>query len=163
LDITGGGGSGAPAPINLNSGSCPADIVRGQHSDCVTELRSLLNHHGAELAVDGDFGPLTEAAVRDFQAEKGLLVDGIVGPQTKGALYGVVAPRRGGPMAWRGDRTYRVTWFSGRPSVVGRLMQRGGERVSLGRQPAQWLLRQRAEHLRTTAPSGDRRERCASR
>jgi len=91
-NISGGGSSGAPAPINLNSGSCPANIVRGQHSGCVTELQSLLNHHGAELAVDGDFGPLTEAAVRDFQAEKGLLVDGIVGPQTKGALYGTVAP-----------------------------------------------------------------------
>jgi peptidoglycan hydrolase-like protein with peptidoglycan-binding domain len=91
-NIGGGGSSGAPAPINLNSGSCPANISRGQHSGCVTELQSLLNHHGAELAVDGDFGPLTEAAVRDFQAERGLLVDGIVGSQTKGALYGVVTP-----------------------------------------------------------------------
>jgi peptidoglycan hydrolase-like protein with peptidoglycan-binding domain len=90
--ISGGGGSGAPAPINLNSGSCPTNISRGQHSGCVTELQSLLNHHGAELAVDGDFGPLTEAAVRDFQAEKGLLIDGIVGPQTKSALYGLVTP-----------------------------------------------------------------------
>jgi len=91
-NIGGGGSSGAPVPINLNSSSCPANIVRGQHSGCVTELQSLLNHHGAELAVDGDFGPLTEAAVRDFQVEKGLSVDGIVGPQTKGALYGVVSP-----------------------------------------------------------------------
>lgn len=90
--ISGGGGSGAPAPINLNSGSCPTNISRGQHSGCVTELQSLLNHHGAELSVDGDFGPLTEAAVRDFQAEKGLVADGIVGPQTKSALYGLVTP-----------------------------------------------------------------------
>ena len=91
-NITGGGSSGAPAPINLTSSSCPANIVQGQHSGCVTELQSLLNHHGAELAVDGDFGPLTYAAVLNFQSEQGLTVDGIVGPNTKAALYGAVTP-----------------------------------------------------------------------
>ncbi|MEW2166067.1 peptidoglycan-binding protein [Streptomyces sp. NPDC007084] len=91
-NIGGGGGNGAPAPVNLNSGSCPNEIVKGQKSGCVTELQSLLNHHGADLAVDGDFGSLTDSAVRDFQAEKGLSVDGHVGPNTKAALYGAVAP-----------------------------------------------------------------------
>ncbi|MDH6565572.1 peptidoglycan hydrolase-like protein with peptidoglycan-binding domain [Streptomyces sp. SAI-117] len=91
-NIGGGGGNGAPAPINLNSASCPNEIVQGQRSGCVTELQSLLNHHGADLAVDGDFGPLTDSAVRDFQAEKGLSVDGHVGPNTKSALYGAVTP-----------------------------------------------------------------------
>ncbi|MGW0965007.1 peptidoglycan-binding protein [Streptomyces sp. NPDC002516] len=91
-NISTGGGSGAPAPINLNSGSCPGTIVKGQRSGCVTELQSLLNHHGADLAVDGDFGALTDSAVRDFQAEKGLSVDGQVGPNTKAALYGAVTP-----------------------------------------------------------------------
>ncbi|MFG2792553.1 alpha/beta fold hydrolase [Streptomyces sp. NPDC048419] len=67
-------------------------IVQGQRSGCVTELHSLLNHHGADLAVDGDFGPLTDSAVRDFHAEKGLSVDGRVGPNTKAALYGAVTP-----------------------------------------------------------------------
>jgi peptidoglycan hydrolase-like protein with peptidoglycan-binding domain len=91
-NIGGGGSSGAPAPINLNSGSCPSNIVQGQHSGCVTELQSLLNHHGAALAVDGDFGPATRNAVLDFQSSAGISVDGQVGPQTKAALYGVVAP-----------------------------------------------------------------------
>ncbi|MFJ9629747.1 peptidoglycan-binding protein [Streptomyces sp. NPDC101175] len=91
-NISGGGGNGAPAPINLTSSSCPANIVQGQKSGCVTELQSLLNHHGADLAVDGDFGPLTDAAVRDFQSEKGLSVDGQVGTNTKAALYGAVTP-----------------------------------------------------------------------
>ncbi|MFF3559457.1 peptidoglycan-binding protein [Streptomyces sp. NPDC002574] len=91
-NIGGGGGNGAPTPINLNSASCPTDIVQGQRSGCVTELQSLLNHHGADLAVDGDFGPMTDSAVRDFQAEKGLGVDGRVGPNTKAALYGAVTP-----------------------------------------------------------------------
>ncbi|OIJ65314.1 peptidoglycan-binding protein [Streptomyces mangrovisoli] len=91
-NISTGGGSGAPSPINLNSSSCPSNIVQGQKSGCVTELQSLLNHHGADVAVDGDFGPLTASAVRDFQAEKGLSVDGQVGPNTKAALYGAVTP-----------------------------------------------------------------------
>jgi peptidoglycan hydrolase-like protein with peptidoglycan-binding domain len=91
-NIGGGGGNGAPAPVNLTSASCPNEIVQGQRSGCVTELQSLLNHHGADLAVDGDFGPLTDSAVRDFQAEKGLAVDGHVGPNTKAALYGAVTP-----------------------------------------------------------------------
>jgi len=32
--------------------------------------------------VDGDFGPLTEAKVREFQRDHGLVPDGIVGPKT---------------------------------------------------------------------------------
>jgi peptidoglycan hydrolase-like protein with peptidoglycan-binding domain len=36
----------------------------------------------APIAVDGDFGPLTEQAVREFQLGQGIEVDGIVGPIT---------------------------------------------------------------------------------
>lgn len=36
--------------------------------------------------IDGDFGPLTRQAVLAFQADQGLTVDGIVGPQTWDAL-----------------------------------------------------------------------------
>jgi peptidoglycan hydrolase-like protein with peptidoglycan-binding domain len=36
--------------------------------------------------IDGLYGPLTEGAVRAFQAARGLQVDGIAGPQTRAAL-----------------------------------------------------------------------------
>ena len=36
--------------------------------------------------IDGDFGKDTDAAVRKFQKDKGLAVDGIVGDNTKAKL-----------------------------------------------------------------------------
>ena len=50
-----------------------------------TALNSYFNYH--RLDVGGYFRPLTEAAVREFQGDKGLTVDGWVGPNTKTALY----------------------------------------------------------------------------
>jgi cell wall-associated NlpC family hydrolase len=38
------------------------------------------------VTVDGEYGPVSRAAVRRYQAEHGLVVDGVVGPQTLGSL-----------------------------------------------------------------------------
>jgi peptidoglycan hydrolase-like protein with peptidoglycan-binding domain len=54
----------------------------GSTGENVRSVQYLLNAHGSNLAVDGDFGPKTDAAVRAFQADHGLGVDGIVGDQT---------------------------------------------------------------------------------
>ena len=51
-------------------------------------LQWTLDHYGLETAVDGIFGPQTEKNVRQYQADKGLRVDGIVGTNTWAALYG---------------------------------------------------------------------------
>jgi peptidoglycan hydrolase-like protein with peptidoglycan-binding domain len=48
----------------------------------VHDLQTALDKHGAKLAVDGIFGPLTEAAVKAFQKSHLLPADGIVGPLT---------------------------------------------------------------------------------
>ncbi len=61
-------------------------LVQGDTGPAVVTLQTRLNVWGANLAVDGDFGPLTLAAVQAFQAEQKLTVDGIVGPQTWAAL-----------------------------------------------------------------------------
>jgi len=48
------------------------------------EVRRLQLNLG--ISSDGDFGPKTDAAVKNYQKSKGLGVDGIVGPVTFGAL-----------------------------------------------------------------------------
>ncbi|WP_222433902.1 peptidoglycan-binding protein [Planococcus sp. CPCC 101016] len=51
-------------------------------------LQWTLNQYGLKTAVDGIFGPGTEKNVRQYQADKGLKVDGVVGTYTWAALYG---------------------------------------------------------------------------
>ena len=63
----------------------------GSRGSSVKELQTALNSHGANLAVDGVFGKRTHAAVKDYQSSKGLQVDGVVGPKTRGALNGGVS------------------------------------------------------------------------
>ena len=65
----------------------------------MTRLQRLLRQQGLlpePARIDGNFGPVTEAAVRAFQELHGLEVDGIVGPLTWAALLAVepVAERR---------------------------------------------------------------------
>jgi hypothetical protein len=48
----------------------------------VRTLQQLLRARNHPVAIDGIFGPDTEAAVKAFQQSKGLAADGIVGPLT---------------------------------------------------------------------------------
>ena len=66
-----------------------SQVSYGSEGGDVTELQKLLKNNGyTDLAVDGDFGPKTQAAVKDYQQKNGLAVDGIVGTNTWGALTG---------------------------------------------------------------------------
>ncbi|WP_461066892.1 peptidoglycan-binding domain-containing protein [Streptomyces pseudoechinosporeus] len=72
-----------------------ATQARGSAGKDVKEVQALMKYHwktsaGKRLAVDGKFGPKTEAAVKAFQRQinkdqkpsPALKVDGIVGPNT---------------------------------------------------------------------------------
>ena len=61
-------------------------LGRGSQGDAVVQLQNMLRDLNFAVAIDGDFGPGTEVAVTRFQSENGLAADGIVGPQTWGAL-----------------------------------------------------------------------------
>ena len=50
-------------------------------------VQTQLNAVGFPVVVDGSYGPQTAGAVSDFQAVYGLIVDGIVGPETYTALF----------------------------------------------------------------------------
>ena len=64
-------------------------IKRGNHGEAVKKCQTLLQKLGYDLGVcgvDSDFGIATDKAVRQFQKDHGLKVDGIVGQKTWEAL-----------------------------------------------------------------------------
>ena len=85
---------------NATQGVVVTDLIQpwpvtrnGDQGHPVLTLQELLRAHGHAIAVDGVFGPVTEAAVRAVQTAAHVTVDGIVGPQTWPKV--VVTVRRG--------------------------------------------------------------------
>jgi len=82
------GGAPASAPVAAPSGARP-QLSQGARGGAVMELQQKLAAAGFDPGpVDGDFGPMARTAVVRFQSANGLSVDGVVGPQTWGALDG---------------------------------------------------------------------------
>jgi hypothetical protein len=65
----------------------PGNMQRGDDVKCLQTLLSGKGHSCG--SIDGVFGQKTETAVREFQAEYKLVVDGIAGPHTITALGGI--------------------------------------------------------------------------
>jgi tetratricopeptide (TPR) repeat protein len=80
--------AGEPAPVEHEPPpAAHRPLLRqGSTGSAVSELQRDLNATGAQLAVDGDFGPHTRAAVVGFQQGHALEPDGVVGDKTWGAL-----------------------------------------------------------------------------
>lgn len=68
----------------------------------VRNIQVALKGSGIPVTVDGIYGTGTKAAVRTFQSKRSLAVDGIVGPQTWGAMTGVLASMN----------KFTFTWYS---------------------------------------------------
>lgn len=83
-------------------------IREGNHSDEVVDVQARLRAFGLLVEDEpGHFGAATKAAVRAFQQQRSMLVDGIVGPQTWNELV---------EASWRlGDRTLYLR----RPAMRG--------------------------------------------
>lgn len=59
------------------------EIAENEVKQLQIQLNAVL---GTKIAIDGDYGPETEGAVRQFQIQFALTVDGLAGPLTKKAL-----------------------------------------------------------------------------
>jgi peptidoglycan hydrolase-like protein with peptidoglycan-binding domain len=69
-----------PTPVTISEGSQGPAVRWAQY----LLVRRTLSY----TQIDGAFGPVTKAAVEEFQRGSGLTVDGIVGPVTWAALGG---------------------------------------------------------------------------
>jgi len=87
---------GAVAPTGTTTSGAPPTIQEGSTGPYVVQLQTDLDQLGYSLAKDGDFGPLTRAAVISFQAQQGIAQDGIVGPITWQHLANAIATQQGG-------------------------------------------------------------------
>lgn len=67
-----------------------SNLYRGSKGDDVKKLQQSLIDAGYDVGksgVDGKYGPATESAVKRYQEDNGLSVDGIAGNNTLGKLY----------------------------------------------------------------------------
>jgi putative chitinase len=70
-----------PLPVNP---LIPPIVVakRGDVSEYVEDLQAMLFRKGYKILTDGNFGPVTESAVRDFQKKVGIPVTGVIDTDT---------------------------------------------------------------------------------
>src|SRR4051794_29899568 len=117
----GGAGSGVAAASAANRAiapGAPSSLLRaGSSGPDVMRVQTALGQ-----TPDGLFGSRTDAAVRVFQSRNGLLVDGIVGPQTwrvlfgpHGAAYDAATPK----YQFKIQRASRVEEARVRPALAG--------------------------------------------
>jgi peptidoglycan hydrolase-like protein with peptidoglycan-binding domain len=85
--LTSASATPSPLPTTTTPEVDDGILERGEQGEEVTELqiqlRDLRYYTGP---IDGDYGSLTEDAVRRFQEAQGLAVDGIAGPTTRSAI-----------------------------------------------------------------------------
>lgn len=94
IAFQGAEGLAADGVVGPDTWAALVDIPLVNENDsgpAVRAVQRLLNEKFGynSVAVDGDFGPITDDTVRDFQAAYDLVVDGLVGPETWQALIAI--------------------------------------------------------------------------
>ena len=92
-EVTGVDYAGDNAELRMQNAELNAEnqptLRKGSKGATVMEMQFILNKRGYDLGscgADGEFGRMTEKAVKAFQKDHGLIVDGVVGPNTWKAL-----------------------------------------------------------------------------
>jgi lysozyme len=87
-------------------------LRRGDKGQEIGRLQTKLN-----IAIDGDFGPQTEGAVKSHQRDERLVVDGLAGPKTLGSLgiavyAGIDVSSHNGTVNWAkvADEGVKFAW-----------------------------------------------------
>lgn len=91
LDVQPSGAPGGGGVTPAGDGIGTPTLSRGSQGAAVKKLQRLLNAHVPDLGsldVDGDFGPVTDERVREYQRRVDIEIDGVVGPETWGMLTG---------------------------------------------------------------------------
>ncbi|MDQ0191000.1 peptidoglycan-binding protein [Alicyclobacillus cycloheptanicus] len=76
-----------PLPGVSSEAAFPGTLANGSSGVAVRELQEALNQNGANLTVDGSYGPLTAAAVSAYQASHQLSVTGICTQDVWNSLF----------------------------------------------------------------------------
>lgn len=109
----GGAATGGGAAVGEAEPAAPARMLLGEGSagEAVRDLQQNLAALGYPLAIDGIFGKETEKAVRAFQRDHGLGVDGIVGPRTLAAIGKALPFGGAGGGWWQALRNWTRGWL----------------------------------------------------
>jgi peptidoglycan hydrolase-like protein with peptidoglycan-binding domain len=86
----GGGGGTTPPPTTGKAPPLHVDYFGQSHNRTCGDVQvwqAQMSGRGWTISVDGEFGPQSENVCRQFQSEKGLSVDGMVGPNTWEATW----------------------------------------------------------------------------
>lgn len=105
--------------ISLAAVAASRAIRRGDKGEIVKLAQLALRSAGAELNPDGDYGSITEQAVRRFQAAHTLLSDGVIGVLTGRELDEVADAAAPRPEAPLGSALAGAPWLSTMRAITG--------------------------------------------
>lgn len=108
---------------SVSSGNVGSTYRNGSTGSGVLEIQTMLNTlHYYDGKLSGNYGDLTEEAVRIFQKENGLSADGVAGPKTIAAIRAAYTASFGSSDATTSynEIIYNLSWTKNSPDKTGR-------------------------------------------